>query len=157
MMLFLEGRSILPVRRPNGAKNKTMMFTPSLSKCKLSKVYIVTTSHCKPAYKMHHRIKDSQATHLLTIVLLTTVWKQESRPCVSKSPYNKVSSHHKDKKNLSEIQRKLYLNRAFFQLTAKNRHRSSQKNQDHTETLNIMKFNEVNKVLVGGNVTFCLR
>lgn len=98
MMLFLQGRSILPVRRPNGAENKTVMLIPFLSKGRLRKLYTVITSHYKPVDKMHHRIKDIQAIHLVTNVLLNTVWNTGKLPCASKSAYNNTSSHHKDKK-----------------------------------------------------------
>lgn len=81
-MLLLQGRSILPVRWSNGTENKTTMLTTFLSNCKLSKLYIAKTSHCKPMDKMHHRIKDIQATYLATILLLTMVGKQEAFLCL---------------------------------------------------------------------------
>lgn len=46
---------------------------------------------------------------------------------------------------------------SYFSAYHKNRHRGSQENKHPIETFNIMKFNEVNKVLVEGNMTSCLQ
>lgn len=65
--------------------------------------------------KMHHRIK---ATRLSTwCCALNYSLKTGKPPCALKCPYINVSRHHKDEKNLSRLQEKLYLNRANVQLT----------------------------------------